>query len=754
MGAKDSVPPKPVFMNLKIFLFAAASLLDTALLCAGDQPNSADLRQVAATVGRLLEHGHYSRWKLGPEMSARILETYLEDLDYDKVFLTQVDVIHLSAHYGADIGERVLLGDLDPAKAIYDIFKARVEERITKVHQFLCKDYNFTSNRFVDLNRRKKRWAANVYESDSLWTDRIEGELLQEKLNKFAAADSGTKVLARRYERFLKGVEERGKEDIDEIFLNAVAESYDPHSEYMGPSNLESFEISMRLSLTGIGAELRSEDGYAKIQRLVPGGPAERSGKMRAGDKLVAVAQGENPFIDVRDMNLDKVVELIRGKKGTVVRLQVVPAGAVDPSKRGVVALVRDSVKLTDREAKAEIIERVLPEGRVRRLGWISLPLFYQEPVKFGTGKSASRDVAALLNRLNKEQIQGLIVDLRANGGGSLDEAVKMSGLFIKRGPVVQVKDFDGSIDVLSDHDGKALYSGPMIVLVDKLTASASEIFAAAMQDYGRALIVGDSSTFGKGTVQAILELGRFMPLLGSSAAGALKLTVQKFYRVTGRSTQLRGVISDIKLPSITDNREYGESALNYPLGYDDIKTVPIDLAGNRKALCIDQLRQRSAARVSHDSQLQDIAKDVQRLNERLKNNRLSLNQSVRRAEVAKDAKRKEMEETERRNAERADRSRIYELSLADVSKPELPLLEKTHATANPSLRSDNPVDAALRESEDDNLGESAPVKREVLTILSDLVGFSKSSRTVSNGRGENQLLEPVQRFDSPRLHE
>jgi carboxyl-terminal processing protease len=362
------------------------------------------------------------------------------------------------------------------------------------------------------------------------------------------------------------------------------------------------------------------------------------------------------------------------------------------------------------------------------------LPSFYQDPVKFGTGKRSSRDVAALLGRLNKEKIQGLIVDLRSNGGGSLDEAVKMSGLFINQGPVVQVKDVNGSIDVLRDHEGKALYTGPMIVLVDKLSASASEIFAAAMQDYSRALIVGDSSTFGKGTVQTILELGRSMPLLGSSSsAGALKLTVQKFYRVAGGSTQLRGVMSDVKLPSITDNAEYGESALNYPLAYDEIESVPIDLAGNRKALFRDELRRRSAARVSHDPQLQDIAKDVQQLNERLKNNRLSLNESVRRAEVAKDAKQREMEEAERRNAERADQSKIYELSLADVRKPQLPRLERTHATTKPALRSDNPLDTALGESEDNNLGGNDPVKREALSILSDLIDLSKSSRTVKH---------------------
>jgi carboxyl-terminal processing protease len=639
-------------------------------------------------------------------------------------------VNRLSAQYGTDVGKAVLLGNLGPAKAIYDIFKARVEERIAKVRPLLSKHYNFTSNRFVDLDRRKKRWPANIDEADSVWRDRIEGELLEEKLNKLAAAGSGPKIVARRYNELLKDVEDKGEEDIDEIFLNAVAESYDPHSEYMGHSNLESFEIEMRLSLIGIGAEMRSEDGYVKIHRLVPGGPAARSGKMSAGDRIVAIAQGEDPFVDSSKMTLDKAVELIRGKKGTVVRLQVLPARAADPSKRRVVALIRDTVKLTDEEAKAEIIEKVLPDGSVRRLGWITLPSFYEDTGIFRIGKSASRDVAALLKRLNREKIRGLIVDLRSNGGGSLDEAVKMSGLFINQGPVVQVKDVDGDIDVLRDREGKALYTGPMIVLVDKLSASASEIFAAAMQDYGRALIVGDSSTFGKGTVQTMIGLGRSMPSFGlSSAAGALKLTVQKFYRVTGGSTQLRGVVSDVKLPSVVDNAEYGESALNYPLAYDHIEPVPIDLAGNRKELFKHALRERSASRVRHDPQFQDIAKDVQRLNERPKNNRLSLNETIRRTEVAKDTKQREKEEAERRNA--ADHSKTYELNLAYVNKPYLPLLEKTPATAKPTPRNDNPIDAALDEDEENNLDESGPAKREALNILSDLIGFSESFRTV-----------------------
>jgi carboxyl-terminal processing protease len=710
-------------MSVKIVFFAVASLLNTAVLFAGDKPNTADSRQVAANVGRLLELGHYSGWKLGPEMSQRILKTYLEDLDSDKVFLTQGEVNRLTARYGVNIGKAVLLGDLGPAKTIYDTFKGRVKERIAKVQRLLRKNHDFISNRFVDLDRRKKRWPRNIEEADSLWADRIEGELLEEKLNKPAAPHSGPKVVARRYNGLLKDVEDRGEQDIDEIFLNAVAESYDPHSEYMGHSNLESFEIDMRLSLIGIGAEMRSEDGYVKVQRLVPGGPAARSGQMSAGDRIVAIAQGDNPFVDTNNLTLDRVLELVRGKKGTVVRLQVLPAGAADPSKRRIVALVRDRVKLTDEEAKAEIINKVLPDGSVRRFGWINLPLFYEGTGIFGMGKSASRDVAALLKRLNREKIQGLVVDLRSNGGGSLDEAVKMSGLFINQGPVVQVKDGDGNIDVLRDREGTALYNGPMVVLVDKLTASASEIFAAAMQDYGRAVLVGDSSTFGKGTVQTILGLGRPIPWFGSpKAAGALKLTVQKFYRVTGESTQLRGVTSDVRLPSVTDNAEYGESALNYPLAYDRIEPVPIELAGNRKELFINELRRRSAARIRHDPQFQDIAKDVQQLNERLATDRMSLNETTRRTEIAKETKQRQKEEADRRDVERADQSKTYELNLAYVNKRKLPLLEKALAAAKPLPSSYNPVDVALDQSEENNLDESAAAKREALNILSDLV--------------------------------
>jgi carboxyl-terminal processing protease len=726
--------------TISIAATAVWLVLNSTYVFGEEKPNSADPRQVAITVGRLLEQGHYSRQKLDAEMSKRILETYLENLDYNKLFFTQEDVDQFSQKYGTTLGDSILLGDLQPAKEIYSVFKVRVEDRIGKIRQLLKKDYTFKSSRTVALDRRKEPWSANIAEGDALWKDRIEGELLQEKLNKLAV-EPGPKVVGRRYDQLQKSVEERDDEDLVQIFLNAVAQSYDPHSEYLGRSDLESFEINMRLSLTGIGAELRSDDGYAKVQRLLPGGPAQMSGKMSVGDRIAAVAQGKDAFVDTVDMKLDKVVEMIRGKKGTTVRLQLIPANATDPSKRRVVDLVRDNVKLTEQEAKAEIIEKDLPDGSIQKLGWITLPSFYQDMEKSRTGKSTSRDIAALLKRLEQEQIQGLVVDLRRDGGGSLDEAIKMSGLFINQGPVVQVKDANGDIDVLKDREGNALYNGPMIVLVNKLSASASEIFAAAMQDYGRALIVGDSSTFGKGTVQTMLELGRFMPMLGNASndAGALKLTVQKFYRVAGGSTQLRGVVSDVRLPSLTDNNEFGETALQHPLAYDEVEPAPIDVAANRKPLYVDELRQRSANRVSQDPQFQDISEDVRQLNERLKSNRLSLSETVRRDEMAKEAKQREKEEADRKKAETDDHNKTYELTLGDLDKPQLKLAEQKPdpaaspkaAKAKPMRSGDDPVEAALDDDDSTSLADSDPGKRETLSILSDLIDLGKSPRTV-----------------------
>jgi carboxyl-terminal processing protease len=698
--------------------------------------NTVDSRQVAITVSKLLEQAHFTRQKLDASTTRKVLDTYLETLDYTKLFFTQEDVDKIHQKYDGTLDQDLIVGNIQPARDIYSTFKERVESRAAKIRKLVNENFSFKSTRTVALDRRKEPWPANEQDADNLWRDRIEGELLQEKLNKFAI-DPGPKAVAKRYDQLFKNLEERDDNDVLQLFLNAVAQTYDPHSEYLGKGDLESFEINMRLSLTGIGAELRVEDGYAKIERLIPGGPAQMSGKVSVGDRIAAVGQAKDNFVDVVGMKLEKVVELIRGKKGTTVRLQVIPSDTSDPSKRKVVELVRDNVKLTEQEAKAELIERALPDGTSQKLGWITLPSFYQDMERSRTGKSTSRDVAALIKRLDQEGIQGLVIDLRRNGGGSLDEAIKMTGLFVTQGPVVQVKESGGDIEVLKDRDPAVAYNGPLIVLVNKLSASASEIFAAALQDYGRAVIVGDSSTFGKGTVQTLLELGRFIPLLGGSGndAGALKLTVQKFYRVAGGSTQLHGVSSDVVLPSLSDTAEIGESALEHPLPYDEVEPAAIDLANNHKQLSIDDLKKRSTNRINQDQSFQDIIADVKELKDRLKSNRLSLNEKMRREQLDKDNAQKQKEQADEKKIAAQVHDKRFELSLADVDKPQLKLVEKTPAQKSPAQKDQNQGDNNSDPNssiEDENGGslDADAIRRETLNVLTDLVDLSKSPRT------------------------
>jgi carboxyl-terminal processing protease len=717
--------------NFWLIFRAACYSLVFAAFSNISQASSVDSRQVTITVAKLLEQGHYSRQKLDAAMSKKVLDTYLQTLDYTKLFFTQEDIDQIYRKYGNTLDEDVVVGNVQPARDIYNLFKQRVKDRVAKIGPLLDKQYTFKSNRTVALDRRKEPWPANEAEADILWRDRIEGELLQEKLNKFAS-EPGPKIVGRRYDQLVKNLDARDDDDVLQLFLNAIAQTYDPHSEYLGKSDLESFEINMRLSLTGIGAELRSEDGYAKVERLIPGGPAQMSGRITVGDRIAAVAQGKDNFVDAVDLKLDKVVEMIRGKKGSVVRLQLIPANSSDPSKRKVVELVRDNVKLTEQEAKAEVIERTLPDNTVQKLGWITLPSFYQDMEKSRTGKSTSRDVAALIKRLNTEGIQALVIDLRRDGGGSLDEAIKMTGLFITQGPVVQVKDGNSDIDVLKDRDPSVAYTGPLIVLVNRLSASASEIFAAALQDYGRALIVGDSSTFGKGTVQTMLELGRFMPSLGNPGtdAGALKLTVQKFYRVAGGSTQLRGVLSDLTLPSLTDNPDIGEAALDHALPYDEVEPVALDVANNRKPLYIAELRKRLQNRLSQDVVFQELSGDLKQMIDRIKNNRISLNEKERRDELDKDIGEKDKEKADEKRIEKGLNDKHYELTLADVDKPQLKLLPAPSFASDTSVKkSDDSSDPNATSLEDDTNTsvDGKAIERETLNIMSDLIDLSKS---------------------------
>ena len=703
---------------------------------------AASKETIAMSVGRLLEEGHYTRQKLNEEISKKFLQSYLELLDFSHLFFTQQDVDALNTKYASSIAGDVLLGTLKPAYEIYALYTKRVDDRVAKIKELLKQPIDFKSNATVELSRQKAPWPKDEAEADQLWRGRITNELLQEHLSEHPI-EPAPQLVTRRYDRLARNVHEQDKDEQIKLFLDALAQAYDPHSEYLSKADMKNFSINMGLSLVGIGAMLRSEDGYAKIESLVPGGPAQVDGRLKVGDKITAVAQGPAEFVDVREMRLDKVVEMIRGKKGTRVRLLAIPSDATDPSRRKNVELVRDEIKLKDQEARADIIIKKDENGDPIKLGWLTLPSFYADMDRHQ--KSTTRDVLALLKRLKKENIAGLVVDLRRNGGGSLEEALSLTGLFLKSGPIVQTKDYNGSIRISSDPDPGIAYSGPLIVLTSRQSASASEIFAAALQDYGRAVIVGDKNTFGKGTVQTILPIGRFASLLGSHSDedGALKLTIQKFYRVAGGSTQLHGVASDIVLPSLSDLPEFGEGAFKNALAYDEVTKAKYTKWSDNHSLFVDQLRGRSEERVKNDAEFHYVMEDIDRLRHKMDENRISLNEDARKKELQDDKLRKEMRSKERL-ARNQEEPQIYRLTLDTVDKPNLQLIMYPGKLAEAKKNGVSPkVDPEAASDADSDLisavgeGDSKeptidPERDETLNILTDLVDLSRGPKTAS----------------------
>lgn len=691
--------------------------------------------QVAIYVAQMLERGHLTRQPFDEVMSEHLLDTYIQSLDYSRMFFTQQDIDQLHRLYGNQLQDYIQLGNPAPVYEIYDIFRKRVEDRVNLVKSLLKLDWDFEKGGVVEIDRSKAPWPANEDAAEALWRSRIRNELVQERLNKFSDKPPAEIVL-KRYTQLLHRISNRSDNKIVYDFLAALSRSYDPHSEYLDPDALENFQISMKLSLVGIGAVLRSEDGYAQVVELVPGGPAEKSGRLSVKDKISAVAQGDGEFVDVFDMELDDVVKMIRGKKGTTVRLQTIPADAVDPSQRAVVAIVRDKVELKQQEAKAEVIERAGTDGRPERLGWLTLPSFYAD-MERGAGsrdaKSTTRDVAILIERLKKEKIEGLVIDLRTNGGGSLEEAINLTGLFIKDGPVVQTKDAQGNITVSRDRDPRMAYDGPLVVLTSRLSASASEIFAGALQDYNRAIIVGDKSTFGKGTVQTMLDLGRFMTPIGGKpqSAGALKLTIQQFYLPSGRSTQLRGVQSDIVLPSLTDQEDIGESSLPGPLPYDEVAPLRIDKFADAPPF-LEQLRERSSVRVKASREFRYVLDDLARIEARKEANTLPLSETERRALIEADKQRKEKRLAERKQNNTPEPI-IFEITLDNVENPELQLASKST-----SSKLAGGLDAWVGGDGEDKTEDEEfyDVEREeALNILSDMVDLTRLPRTASVGK-------------------
>ncbi len=735
---------------MKNFHRGSVALLPGLLVIAlGLQPVQAksDPEQIGLSVGRLLEEGHYTHHPLNDAVSRKHLTGYLEMLDFSHLFFTQKDIDGFTAKYATTLDDDILLGNVKPAHEIFDVFQKRVEDRIKKIKELVKQPMDFTSNETVVLNRQKAPWPKDEAEADKLWHDRIVNELLQEKLSDHPI-EPGPKLVERRYDRMLRNIHEEDAEEQVKLFLDALAQAYDPHSEYLSASDLKNFSINMGLSLVGIGAMLRSEDGYAKIESLVVGGPAQTSGRLKVGDRITAVAQGPKEFVDVREMRLDKVVEQIRGKKGTKVRLLVIPAAAADPAQRKTVELVRDEIKLKDQEARADIIIKKNRDGDPVKLGWITLPSFYADMDSHK--KSTTKDVLALLKRLKREKIGGLVIDLRRNGGGSLEEAIALTGLFFKSGPVVQTKGANERVVISTDPDPGIAYDGPLVVLTSRQSASASEIFAGALQDYGRAVVVGDKSTFGKGTVQTILEIGRFTSLLGTRSQddGALKLTIQKFYRVAGGSTQLHGVASDIVLPTLTDLPEFGEGALKNALPYDEVPAAKYTKWSDSHSLFLDELKARSAARVATDPEFHYVMDDLQRLRKKLDENRISLNEDVRRKEVDEQKARKETRSKERL-ARQEEEPSIYRVTLETIDAPKLELIMypgkiaearskgslKVAPEAAPDADDDLDPNGDLTGGDESKAAAIDPERDEALNILSDLVQLTAGPKTASAAR-------------------
>jgi carboxyl-terminal processing protease len=599
--------------------------------------------QAALWASRVLGRYHYKAMPLDDAMSEKIFDNYFEALDSEKLYFTQVDLDRY-APLRTKLDDAINNEDLSQPFAIYNLYQQRFADRMAYARSLLKTKFDFTADETLQLDREKAPWAKNEDEVRDLWRKRVKNDFLRLKLA--GKEDKAIReTLDKRYANYVSRMKKLNNEDVFQMFMNAYATAIEPHTNYLGPRSADNFDISMRLSLEGIGAVLQTRDDYTIIREVVPGSPADKSGKLKVGDRVVGVAQGNGPFTDVLGWRIDDVVQLIRGEKGSTVRLDVIPGdGGVD-AKHITVAMVRKKISMEEQAAKKSIIE-VKDNGVNRRIGVISLPTFYQDFEARRKGdkdfKSATRDVERILGELKKDRVDNVLIDLRNNGGGSLVEAVELTGLFIDKGPVVQQRDARGSIEVEGDVKPGLAWDGPMGVLINRGSASASEIFAAAIQDYGRGLVIGEPS-FGKGTVQTLLDLDRFSES-DKVRYGELKMTVAQFFRINGGTTQLRGVTPDIKLPVLSDTEHFGESSFSNALPWVAIKPANYVPLGNLKEL-VDPLQKRHDARIAKDKDFQDLREDMAEVMKIRKENAISLNEAVRRKERdAQDARSKARE--------------------------------------------------------------------------------------------------------------
>ncbi len=588
---------------------------------------------------------HYKPRALDDALSAEIYKRYLDALDGERLFFLAEDIEKFDA-WRTRLDDAIRTGNLQPVFDIFNLYVQRVGERVAHARALVGKDFDFSRDETWRYDRKDQPWAADRAELDELWRQYVKNDALRLKLAG-RKDEEIRKTLDKRYANLESRIRQLKSEDVFQTFMNAYATAIEPHTGYMTPRTSENFNISMRLSLEGIGAVLQRQDEFVVIRSIVPGGPAAMSGKIKPGDRIVAVGQGRSgPMTDVVGWRVDDVVELIRGPKDSVVRIDVLPAEAGLDGKHEQVAIVRDKIKLEEQAAKRSILTIDTEEGQ-RRIGVITLPTFYQD---FDARRrndpdytSATRDVARLLAELKAERVDGVVMDLRNNGGGSLNEAIELTGLFIDSGPVVQVREAGGRVSVESDRSGGVAWDGPLAVLTNRASASASEIFAAAIQDYGRGLIIGEQ-TFGKGTVQNLIDLDRW-PRNETARFGQVRLTVAQFFRPAGGSTQHKGVLPDIQFPVTLDASEYGESSYDNALPWTKIAPAPHPRLGDFGPL-LPLLAKRHEARVAEDPEFQWWREDVAEYRAQRARKEISLNIDVRRAERERiEARRKAREE-------------------------------------------------------------------------------------------------------------
>jgi carboxyl-terminal processing protease len=705
--------PKILFLAIPVL----AALLTSAFWAPGqasvdDQAEDrlepkTEHRFASRLATRFISGYHYHKGEFGDDLSGRIFDQYLRLLDGNRLYFTRADVEDLE-RYRPHLHKALKSADLEPAFDIFNRYVRRVGERTDYAIGLLEDGFDFDVEETYRFDRTELPWAEDVGELDDIWRQRVKNDWLLLKLAD-QEEDEILETLSERYTNLNRRISEFNSEDVFQFFMNAYTRSIEPHSAYMSPRSVDNFEISMRLSLDGIGAMLQRETEYTTVIEIVPGGPADLDGRLQPGDRIVGVAQDEEEMVDVIGWRLDDVVSLIRGERDTVVRLRVLPAETGLSGPAQVIDITRDQVRLEEQAAKSDIIE--LPHGDdTLRIGVVSVPVFYVDfqgrAQNVPNYRSSTRDTRRLINELKQEGIDGLMIDLRGNGGGALVEATTMTGLFIDEGPVVQVRDSRGRVNLERDREPGMAWAGPLAVLVDRRSASASEIFAGAIQDYGRGVIIGEH-TFGKGTVQNLIDLDEFSRS-DDARLGQIKLTMAQFYRIDGGSTQSRGVVPDIVLPSVGDPEEFGESALDFALPWGEIEptdyTPVADLTG-----LVDRARQRHERRLDEDEELRELMQNLDEWEQNGDRKTVSLHLETRREQV-----------------EKAEERRVARYGESEVD-PDQGLVD---VDAEAEAESETPGDA---ETEADESEERDLYRFEAGRILADLIELDREQQVLAH---------------------